>query len=159
MWNKSHLQPCQRGGFGARCLPTQRDHCLWEMIGSEDFVREKMARRVGRRAQNVGHNPRGARPPVHLATLVAERQPGVRIRASAQRLPASQPSMLAPTTKAFSKCCRRLDLHERGEHDQARQVASLLLRRSRTNMFVKTIGIVIFHEIKNTKMSNNWLVA
>ena len=95
-------------------------------IGSEDCVREKMNRRV-EEERRLGHNPRGARPAVCVLLQSANPRANHSLRTMS-------PSQSVEYARAHDEgiwqvVSTLLDLRERGEHDQARQVATLPMRQ------------------------------
>ena len=131
MWSKAQLQPANVEDLGPDVWERKGITVLGTPIGSEDYVREKMAQKVEeeRRLWDTIH----AVPDLRCAWQLLLQSANPRANHSLRTMPPSQSAEHAPGHDAgiWQVVSTLLDLHERGEHDQARQVASLPMAQGR----------------------------
>ena len=129
VWNKSQLQPPNVEELGPDVWQPKGITVLGTPIGSEDYVREKMNRRVEEERRLWDTIP--AVPDLQCAWQLLLQSANPRANHSLRTMPPSQSVEYARAHDEgiWQVVSTLLDLRERGEHDQARQVATLPMRQ------------------------------
>ena len=123
VWNKSQLQPTNVEDLGPDVWQPRGISVLGTPIGSEDYVREKMIRRVE-------EERRLSVPDLQCDWQLLLQSANPRANHRLRTMPPSQSAEYARAHDegTWQVVTTLLDLDERGDHDPARQVASLPMR-------------------------------